>query len=235
MCSSCAGGTTTPWPATRPRCRSPSRRRRDAAPAGRPAGPQEDWPAALGALERAVALEPDDPHLFASLFWARQQVCDWRGYDAGLGRLWSDAEERLAAGAATGVIPFQALTLPWPLPRLLAVARSHCDAWVTQNRKLGLSLEASHPARPGADRASASATSRPIIATIRSATCSRVSSVATTASGSRSSPTRWPRRRQHLSAPDRRRVRALRATSHRSRTPRSPAGSPRTASTSWST
>ncbi len=106
---------------------------------------KKDWPAALAALERAVALEPDDPHLFASLFWARQQVCDWRGYDAGLGRLWSDAEERLAAGAATGVIPFQALTLPWPLPRLLAVARSHCDAWVIQNRKLGLSLEASHP------------------------------------------------------------------------------------------
>ncbi len=106
---------------------------------------KKDWPAALSALERAVALKPDDPDLFASLFWARQQVCDWRTYDAGLERLWADAEKRLAAGAATGVIPFQALTLPWPLPRLLAVARSHCDAWVIQNRKLGLSVEVSHP------------------------------------------------------------------------------------------
>jgi len=104
---------------------------------------KKDWPAALCALERAVALEPDNPDLFASLFWARQQVCDWRSYDAGLERLWADAEKRLAAGAATGVIPFQALALPWPLPRLLAVARSHCDPWVLQNRKLGLSLEVS--------------------------------------------------------------------------------------------
>ena len=51
----------------------------------------------------------------------------------------------MAAGATTAVIPFQALTLPWPLERLRAVARSHCDAWVLQNRKQGLSLAASHP------------------------------------------------------------------------------------------
>jgi protein O-GlcNAc transferase len=106
---------------------------------------KKDWPAALGVLERAVALKPDDPALFASLFWARQQACDWRNYDASVERLWSDAEKRLAAGAATGVIPFQALTLPWPRPRLLAVARRHCDAWVLQNRQLGLSLEIAPP------------------------------------------------------------------------------------------
>jgi predicted O-linked N-acetylglucosamine transferase (SPINDLY family) len=62
-----------------------------------------------------------------------------------LERLWADAETRLAAGETTPVIPFQALTLPWPLPRLLAVARSHSDNWVLQNRKLGLSLAVSHP------------------------------------------------------------------------------------------
>ena len=106
---------------------------------------KKDWPAALAALEKAVALKPDDPEPFASLFWARQQVCDWRAYDADLERLWADAEKRLAAGEATAVIPFQALTLPWPLPRLLAVARSHCDAWVLQNRQRGLSLEVAHP------------------------------------------------------------------------------------------
>ena len=106
---------------------------------------KKDWPAALVALEKAIALKPDDPELFASLFRARQQVCDWRTYHAGLERLWADAEKRLAAGETTAVIPFQALTLPWPLPRLLAVARSHCDSWVHQNRKLGLSLGVSHP------------------------------------------------------------------------------------------
>ena len=106
---------------------------------------KKDWPAALVALEKAVALKPDDPESFASLFWARQQVCDWRAYDAGLERLWADAEKRLATRGTTAVIPFQALTLPWPLPRLLAVARSHCDAWVLQNRLQGLSLEVSHP------------------------------------------------------------------------------------------
>jgi len=106
---------------------------------------KKDWPAALGALEKAVALKPDDPEPFASLFCARQQVCDWRAYDAGLERLWADAEKRLATRGTTAVIPFQALTLPWPLPRLLAVARSHCDAWVLQNRLQGLSLEVAHP------------------------------------------------------------------------------------------
>ena len=77
---------------------------------------KKNWPAALGALEKAVALKPDDPEPFASLFWARQQVCDWRAYDAGLERLWADAEKRLATREATAVIPFQALTLPWGIP-----------------------------------------------------------------------------------------------------------------------
>ena len=77
---------------------------------------KKDWPAALVALEKAVALKPDDPEPFASLFWARQQVCDWRAYDAGLERLWADAEKRLATREATAVIPFQALTLPWGIP-----------------------------------------------------------------------------------------------------------------------
>ena len=143
MCSSCAGGTTTPCACYE----AAARLQPDSAETQRRLGDllvrKKDWPAALSALERAVALRPDDPDLFASLFWARQQVCDWRSYDAGVERLWADAETRLAAGAATGVIPFQALTLPWPPVRLLAVARSHCDAWVLQNRKLGLSLEVS--------------------------------------------------------------------------------------------
>ncbi len=102
---------------------------------------KKDWPAALAALEKAAALKPDDPEMFSSLFWAQQQACDWRSYHAGVERLWSDAEKRLAGGEATAVIPFQALTLPWPRPHLLAVARSQSDGWVIRNREQGLSID----------------------------------------------------------------------------------------------
>ena len=109
---------------------------------------KKDWPAALAALERAVALEPDDPAPRARLCSARQQVCDWRTYGADLERLWSDAEGQLAAGEPTAVVPFQALTLPWPPPRLLAIARSHCEAIVRHQREQGLSLDFAQPDPP---------------------------------------------------------------------------------------
>jgi len=98
---------------------------------------KKDWPAALAALQRAAALEPGQPEPFARLVYARQQVCDWRTYAADLERLWADAEKQLAAGEATAVVPFQALTLPWPRPRLLAVARSHSAAVVRHQRERG--------------------------------------------------------------------------------------------------
>ena len=94
-----------------------------------------DWPAALAAVERAVALKPDDPEPFARLVYGRQLVCDWRHYEADVDRLWSDAEKKIAAGEATAVVPFQALTLPWPRSHLLAVARSHCQATVRHQRE----------------------------------------------------------------------------------------------------
>jgi predicted O-linked N-acetylglucosamine transferase (SPINDLY family) len=94
-----------------------------------------DWPGALAALERAVALQPGEAEPFARLAYAKQLVCDWRTYDADNDRLWADAQRLIAAGEATTVVPFQALTLPWPRDRLLAVARSHCDAVVRHHRK----------------------------------------------------------------------------------------------------
>ncbi len=94
-----------------------------------------DWPAALAALERAAALKPDDPEPFARLVYGRQLVCDWRHYAADVERLWADAEKKIAAGEATAVVPFQALTMPWPRSHLLAVARSHCQATVRHQRQ----------------------------------------------------------------------------------------------------
>src|SRR5262249_45831204 len=106
---------------------------------------KKDWPAALDALERAVALQSDAPAPLARLFHARQQLCDWRTYDADLERLRAGAERELARGAPTAVVPFQALTVPWPRPLLQAVARSHCDAVVRHHRERGLSLDIPHP------------------------------------------------------------------------------------------
>ncbi|QEH32329.1 TPR repeat-containing protein YrrB [Aquisphaera giovannonii] len=111
---------------------------------------KKDWPAALSALERAVAIEPDEPVPFASLVCARHQVCDWRTYDSDLERLWADAERQLAAGKATAVTPFQALGLPWPLSRQLAVARSYSDGLAHHLGVHGLASVASRSARPPA-------------------------------------------------------------------------------------
>jgi predicted O-linked N-acetylglucosamine transferase (SPINDLY family) len=105
---------------------------------------KRDWPAALGALERAAALRPDQPEPFARLAYARQQVCDWRTYEADAERLWADAEKQINAGEATAVVPFHALILPWSRQRLLAVARSHCQALVRLQNRPGRSLTFQH-------------------------------------------------------------------------------------------
>jgi len=102
---------------------------------------KKDWPGAIAALERAAALKPDDPKPFANLFEAKQQTCDWRTYHADLDRLWTDAEDQIAADETTTVLPFHALLLPWEPDRLLAIARSHSEIWVEHNRKQGLSLD----------------------------------------------------------------------------------------------
>jgi predicted O-linked N-acetylglucosamine transferase (SPINDLY family) len=106
---------------------------------------KKDWPAALAALEKAAALRQDDPEPFARLASARQQVCDWRAYTAELERLWADAEKQIAAGKATAVVPFQAVTLPWPRQRLLAVARSHCESLTRRQHDRGVTLNVDHP------------------------------------------------------------------------------------------
>jgi predicted O-linked N-acetylglucosamine transferase (SPINDLY family) len=98
---------------------------------------KKDWQAALAALQRAADLEPGKPEPFARLVYAKQQIGDWRTYAADLDRLWADVEKQIAAGESTAVVPFQALTVPWPLPRLLAVARSHCDAVIRHHRVAG--------------------------------------------------------------------------------------------------
>ena len=60
-------------------------------------------------------------------------------------------------------MPFQALTLPWPPPRLLAVARSHCEAGRPTIAEHGLSLDVAHPNRRRGPAGSASATFPAII------------------------------------------------------------------------
>jgi protein O-GlcNAc transferase len=112
---------------------------------------KKDWTAVLAALEKAYDLKPDDPGAFASLFQGKQLVCDWRNYHADLERLWTESEVRLAKGESTAVSPFQALSLPWPLPRIAAIARSYSDGWVRQNRKQNLSLDISHPTATARD------------------------------------------------------------------------------------
>ncbi|MEA3212591.1 MAG: protein O-GlcNAc transferase [Chthoniobacter sp.] len=86
---------------------------------------QPDWEGSQEALRRVLALRPEADGAFARLAFARQMVCDWRSRTADLERVWADAARRLEAGEPTPVVPFQALTLPWPAERLLAVARSH--------------------------------------------------------------------------------------------------------------
>ncbi len=110
---------------------------------------KKDWSEAIEVLERACALEPSRAEPMARLAHARQLVCDWRTYESDLDRLWSDAERQIAAGEATSVVPFQALTLPWSLRRQLDVARSHCDAVVLHQRRRLLEFPHSHraPAR----------------------------------------------------------------------------------------
>jgi predicted O-linked N-acetylglucosamine transferase (SPINDLY family) len=104
----------------------------------------KDGPAALAALERAANLQPTKPEPFARLVDARLQVCEWRKYDADIDRLTADVERQLAAGEATAVVPFQALTLPWPPQRVLAIARSHSDAVALQLRERGQLLKFQH-------------------------------------------------------------------------------------------
>ena len=98
---------------------------------------KQDYPAAIAALEEADRLAPDDAGPFSRLANARQQACDWRRYDADVARLWTDAEKQIAASKATSVVPFQALSLPWPLERLAAVARSHSAALSERYPPLG--------------------------------------------------------------------------------------------------
>ncbi len=99
---------------------------------------KQDWPQAVKVLEHAYNLQPDRAERFARLNQARQLTCDWRTYDSDLDRLWSQLESELAAHEVTAVAPFQAITLPWSLPRLLAVARSHSDGIARQNRRPSL-------------------------------------------------------------------------------------------------
>jgi predicted O-linked N-acetylglucosamine transferase (SPINDLY family) len=105
---------------------------------------KRDWPAALATLERATALGPELPEPIARLTGARQQVCDWRDYAANVNRLWADAEKQLAAGEVTAVVPFHALSLPWPRQRLLAIARSHCQQLVSHQNRKGQSQQLEH-------------------------------------------------------------------------------------------
>jgi protein O-GlcNAc transferase len=104
---------------------------------------KKDWSAAIEALERAVSLQPSKAEPMARLAQARQLVCDWRTYASDSDRLWTDAERQLAGSEATAVVPFQALTLPWSLPRLLAIARSHSDAMARHQLRHSLNLP--HP------------------------------------------------------------------------------------------
>lgn len=114
---------------------------------------QSDWTTALAAFQRALVLRPDNGYPRARLIHMRQILCDWRTWEADLERLWSDAVSRIEAGKPTDVIPFCAITTPWPAERLLAVARSHSDSIA---RDMGpvrqeLERELAAPARcPGA-------------------------------------------------------------------------------------
>src|SRR5262249_920850 len=69
----------------------------------------------------------------------------WRTYPADVERLAADADRLLAADEPAAVVPFQALTLPWPRSRLLAIARGTCDALVRHQRERGLRLNLRHP------------------------------------------------------------------------------------------
>jgi protein O-GlcNAc transferase len=89
---------------------------------------QPDWEGARAAFERVLALRPDNADAFARLAFTRQVLCDWSGRDADLARLREDAARALAAGKPAPVLPFCALTLPWPAEEHLAVARSHAAA-----------------------------------------------------------------------------------------------------------
>jgi len=88
---------------------------------------KKDWPEAIAALERSCRLQHDDPNNLARLVHARQQICDWRTYEADVERLWSGVVESLAAAKPTPVVPMQALTLPWSRDRLQIVAKSYSD------------------------------------------------------------------------------------------------------------
>jgi protein O-GlcNAc transferase len=105
---------------------------------------KKDWPEALAALEYAVTLQPKQAGPFARLCLARQQVCEWRSFEADLARLWDDVEKDVSAGEVSAVVPYQALTLPWSRSRQLAVARSHCEAVVRHQRASGQRLIRRH-------------------------------------------------------------------------------------------
>jgi predicted O-linked N-acetylglucosamine transferase (SPINDLY family) len=89
---------------------------------------QPDWEGARTAFERVLALRPDHGDAACRLAFTRQVLCDWGGRDADLVRVRRDADCSLSAGQATPVLPFCALTLPWPAEQHLAVARSHAEA-----------------------------------------------------------------------------------------------------------
>lgn len=106
---------------------------------------KKDWPEAIAALERSCRLRPDDPNNFARLVHARQQICDWRTYEADVERLWSGVVESLAAGKPTPVVPMQALTLPWSRDRLRIVAQSYCDNIARHRQEHAEPIHFRHP------------------------------------------------------------------------------------------
>jgi len=108
------------------------------------------WEAAQAAMEQAAALRPQDPDKFASLVYLRQNGLRLANVPADLDRLWTDATRQLAQ-VRHQRDPLQALTLPWPMDRLLPIARSHSQAIVQQQsggrQALGLTHARAHPGR----------------------------------------------------------------------------------------
>ncbi len=86
--------------------------------------PREEIGRAVGLLERALALRPEDAEIGANLLNLRQNVCDWQGMAALAPLVDRQTDEAIRLGRRSAETPFAAISRTEDPARHLAIARS---------------------------------------------------------------------------------------------------------------